>query len=307
MQQLEKWMKELDALSERRFKETDSELFEVYRKSLVDIKKRLYDYAQVYDQLSFSSRLEVDRYFSIAKEIDAILSATYSDVENAIKDYSANQAEQGYYGVWYSLEQSQKLELQMPLINHDLIESLVNKPVAGKRLSKRLYEQRDKLAKNATNNIIEGLFAGEEYAKIAKKISDQTEATYQQALRIAITEGGRTQSETSQKSAENAKTLGIEMQKRWLSTLDNRTRKDHQDLDGQTIEIEEEFTSGVHKAMAPRLFGVARLDIRCRCTTINIVEGISPELRKDNESKEYIEYLDYGDWLAQKTVEQEEK
>lgn len=304
MEQLDKWQKELELLNAKRFKQTDSELFDVYRKSLIDIKKRLYDYTQAYDQLSFSSRLEVERYFKVAKEIDDILTTAYPDVETTIKSYSANQARIGYNGTWYALEQSQQVVLDMPLINQEYVSKLVNQPVAGKRLSKRLYQQRDKLAKNVTNNIVEGLFSGDGYAKIAKRVADQTEATYKQALRIAITEGGRTQSETTQKSSENAKKLGIDMQKRWMATLDSRTREDHQHLDGQTVEIEDDFTSGVHKAKGPRLFGVAALDIWCRCTTINIVSGIAPELRRDNKTGEYIEYVNYDEWLQGKDIEE---
>lgn len=188
----------------------------------------------------------------------------------------------------------------MPLINHDYVEMLVNKPVDGTRLSKRLYKHRDELAKNVSNNIVEGLFAGESYAKIAKRVSDQTEASYRQALRITITEAGRTNSEASQLSSERAESLGIDMQKRWLATLDGKTRDSHQELDGQTVPIDGKFEINGHSAKQPRMFGVASEDIRCRCTSINIVNGIAPELRKDNETKKMIKYKNYDEWLKSK-------
>lgn len=233
-------------------------------------------------------------------EINAILSSTYGTVEDTIKNHSTAEAEQGFYGVWYSLEQSENILLQMPLINHEYVKNLVNAPVAGKRLSKRLYQQRNELAKNVTNHLINGLFAGDSYAKIAKWVSDETEATYKQALRIAITEGGRTSSVTQQQSSERAKSLGVDMKKRWLSTLDGKTRRDHRELDGQTVEIEEDFHINGHKAKQPRMFGIAKEDVHCRCTSINIVNGIAPELRKDNETKSITKYKNYNDWLENK-------
>lgn len=236
----------------------------------------------------------------MAAEIDTILSQSYGTIEDTIKNHSASEAEQGYYGVWYALEQSQDIMLQMPLINHDYVANLVNAPVAGKRLSKRLYQQRNELAKNVTNNIINGLFAGDSYAKIAKQVSSATEATYKQALRIVITEGGRTSSVTQQQSSEKAKSLGVNMQKRWLSTLDGKTRHNHRELDGQTVDIEDDFHVNGHKAKQPRMFGIAKEDVRCRCTSINIVDGIAPELRRDGESKELIEYKNYDEWLKSK-------
>lgn len=296
MEQLDKWNKELENLESKRFKETDSELFNLYRKSLVDIKKRLYKYAEEYENLSFSNRLEVERYFQVAKEVEKILATAYPDVESTIKNHVTESAEQGYYGLWYGIEESQKINLAMPLINHDYIQNIVNQPVAGKRLSKRLYDNRDALAKNVTNNIVEGLFAGKGYKYTAKRVSDQTEASYRQSLRIVRTESGRVQSTTNQQSAENAKALGIDMQKKWLSTLDKRTRRHHQELDGQTVDIEEEFTINGHSALGPRLFGVAEQDINCRCTTINIVNGITPEMRYDQENSERIPFQSYEEW-----------
>lgn len=132
--------------------------------------------------------MEVERLFSVADEINTILQLNSPKVEKTIKGYSAKQAEQGYYGLWYTLEQSQNIALSMPLINHDYIMNLVNAPVAGKRLSKRLYKYRDELAQNVTNNIITGLFEGKSYAEIARWINEETEASYKQALRIARTD-----------------------------------------------------------------------------------------------------------------------
>ncbi|MDT2737656.1 ADP-ribosyltransferase [Enterococcus pseudoavium] len=300
MQQLDKWQKELDRLTQKKYNKTNSELFNTYRQSLIDIKKKLYQYTQAYPNLSFSSRLEVERLFHVAAEIDGILSQSYGTIEDTIKNHSASEAEQGYYGVWYALEQSENILLEMPLINHEYVTNLVNAPVAGKRLSKRLYQQRNELAKNVTNNIINGLFAGDSYAKIAKQVSNATEATYKQALRIVVTEGGRTSSVTQQQSSEKAKSLGVDMQKRWLSTLDKKTRHDHRELDGQTVDIEDDFHVNGHKAKQPRMFGIAKEDVRCRCTSINIVDGIAPELRKDNETKKLTDYKNYDEWLKAK-------
>lgn len=179
--------------------------------------------------------------------------------------------------------------------------NLVNAPVAGKRLSKRLYQYRDKLADNVTQNIITGLFEGKSYAEIARRVNEETEASYKQALRIARTEAGRTQSTTTQKGYIEAKKKGIDIQKRWLATLDKKTRHDHRELDGQTIEVDEKFSVRGHTAEGPRLFGVAREDVNCRCTTIEVIDGVAPELRKNNETKEASEYKNYEDWLQGKT------
>ena len=177
------------------------------------------------------------------------------------------------------------------------IAELINTPVAGKRLSTRLYTNQSKLAQEATNALLQGAFRGEGYSKVAKRVGELTEANYKQALRIARTEGGRVQSTAKQRAYQEAKDKGIDIKKRWLSTLDKKTRHTHQSLDGQTVEIEEEFVSDSGaKAMGPRMFGKPQEDINCRCTTITIVNGIEPELRKDIETKEIIKYNNYNEW-----------
>lgn len=294
--ELNKWQKELERLSERKYKEVDSQLFNTYKDALKEIKQRLQMYINAYDQLSFSKRLEVERLFNVAKEMDNILTTAGSKVEDIIKDYSTDQAIQGYNGVWYQLEQSQNITMGMPVINHDYIATIVNKPVAGKTLSKRLYQNRKKLAKVTSDAIINGMLSGEGYKVIAKRISDLTEASYKQSLRIARTEAGRTQSITTQKGYEESEKLGIEMEKTWLATLDRKTRHDHQILDGQTVGIKKKFKIHNYEAEGPRLFGVAKEDVNCRCTTIIKVNGISPELRKDNVNKDYVPFMSYEEW-----------
>lgn len=307
LNQLNRWQKELAKLQQANYQKTDNQLFNVYRQSLIDIKKRLKVYTENAESLSFSTRLEVERLFRVADEMNQILQLGAGNAGKIIKDYSAKQAEQGYYGLWYSLEQSQNLVLNMSLLDHNYVMNLVNAPIAGKRLSKRLYKYRDELAQKVTNNIITGLFEGKSYAEIARWINEETEASYKQALRIARTEAGRTQAITTQKGYEEAKELGVDIKKKWLAALDKRTRRSHRELDGMEIEVEEDFTIRSYTAKGPRLFGVASEDVNCRCTTIEVVEGISPELRKDNESKEMSEFKSYDEWYADRIRQNESK
>lgn len=63
--------------------------------------------------------------------------------------------------------------------------------------------------------------------------------------------------------------IGIAQQpgakKRWVTAKDERVRVEHRALDGVTLDVAEEFQIGLHSALYPGGFGVARLDINCRC------------------------------------------
>ena len=165
-----------------------------------------------------------------------------------------------------------------------------------------MYTNQNKLAQEATTALLQGAFKGEVYAKVAKRVGELTEANYKQALRIARTEGGRVQSSAKQKSYEDAEAMGIKIEKQWLSTLDEKTRTSHQTVDGQRVEINEKFTVDGKQADGPRLFGIAWLDINCRCTTIPVVKDIAPEFRVDNTTGKRIKYTNYQDWADAKGI-----
>ena len=301
MQQLDKWNKELEQLSKKRYKRMDNELYNAYKDGLKQLKLEIKQYIDAYDSLSFSQRLQVERQLQVATQINDIINEMGGKEERLLSSFISDEGTQGYFGTFYALEGAENIQLNFAMLPEDYIAELVNTPVAGKKLSTRLYTNQSKLAQEATNALLQGAFRGEGYSKVAKRVGELTEANYKQALRIARTEGGRVQSTAKQRAYQEAKDKGIDIKKRWLSTLDKKTRHTHQSLDGKTVEIEEEFVSDSGaKAMGPRMFGKPHEDINCRCTTITIVNGIEPELRKDNETKEIIEYRNYREWTRLK-------
>lgn len=302
MQELDKWNKELERLSSKTYKEMDSKLFKFYRKALKDLKKEVKVYIENYDSLSFSKRLEAERRIQASNQIDEILWKMEAKTQPNIRNHVKEQAKQAYYGTFYALNGAEKLQLNFRTLSESYIERLVDKKVAGSTLSKRLYAQRDNLAKTVTNELLMGATKGKGYDKVAQRVGELTEANYKQALRIARTEGGRAQSASKQKAYEEAKEQGVSIKKRWLATLDKKIRSQHQILDGQEVEVEEQFNYKGSKADGPRLFGVAALDINCRCTTITVVNNVSPDVRRDNETREVIDYKNYDEWIKDKGV-----
>ena len=254
MEQLDKWNKEMRRLSVAKFAETDDALYNYYKGALKDLKAEVKQYIDTYETLSFSKRLEVDNRLKMANRIDAILNDLnqWSDAE--IRRYIENEMEVGYYGTWYALEGAENVQLDFGMLPENYIETLVNQKVNGQTFSKRLYAHRDELAERVTTSLLNNAVNGKGYAYAAKEVGELTEANYKQALRIARTEGGRAQSTAKQKAYKEATDKGVEMEKRWLSTLDKKTRHSHQELDGQTVAVDGQFNFNGHKADGPRLF-----------------------------------------------------
>ena len=262
--ELDRWTNELERLSNKQYKAADTAMFNAYKDTLREIKVDLKNYVENYETLSFSKRLEAERLFKAAGDIDQVLDTTFKKVGQAAVDYKTAEASLGYNGVFYAMEGRDNLQFTGFGINKRFIEATVNAPVAGKRLSTRLYQNQQKLAKTMTNTIIRETAKGKGYAYIAKRVADQTEASYKNSLRIARTEAGRVQTLATQKGYDDAVELGVtELQKRWVSSMDRRTRESHGIADGQTVNYDANFQVGSATGSGPRNMGRAEEDINC--------------------------------------------
>ncbi|WP_085829086.1 phage minor head protein [Clostridium massiliodielmoense] len=301
MEKLSKYYLEILKLFKEGEKDTNKLLLTNYKSSLIEMKKLLNSYLNRYGELSFQEWLKVDRLKSLINQINVILDNTYKNNETLISNHAQDSYSKAYNGLFYQLEVETGLILDFTMIDTKTVEKAIQMPIDGLRLSERLYDKHLHNLKLKTKGALtRGLINGSGYRDIAGDISNIGVADYKQALRIAITEGNRLRSLAREDSYQEASKLGIGLKKRWLSTLDHKTRDTHRALDGVTIGIDEEFEIRGYKALQPRLFGAASEDIHCRCDTISIVEDIAPNLRRDNTTREIIEYENYNEWYSKR-------
>jgi len=295
--ELDAWTNELERISIKNYKTADTAIFKAYKETLEEMKEELREYVENYETLTFSQKMDAQRVFRNAARIDEMLDTNFKVVGQEAVSYKTAEGALGYNGTFYTLEGKENLNFTMDFgLDEKFLEQVVKQPVAGKRLSTRLYKNRDKLAREATNLIIRETSKGKGYGYIAKRLSDMTEASYKQSMRIARTEAGRVRSITTQKGYDNAKKLGVnELQKKWVSGLDSRTRATHGAADGQTVDHDEKFHVGDSYGLGPRMLGDAGEDINCRCTTVPVIGSVDPELRRvDGEISDYITYTQWA-------------
>lgn len=274
----------------------DKDLQAFYKSYQDGVEKQLKEWLDKYGDLSFSKKIEFERLININNEIRQILGQPSIDIANTIKSHVLTEGSNAYNGVYHSLETGYNINLNFNFLDEKYLEKLMNAPVAGSTLSKRLYKYCDKLASDTSNAIARGMMFGYGYDRIALEIQTITEANYRQALRIARTEGGRVRSTTTQKGYEEAKKKGVDLKKQWMATLDVKTRQDHSQLDGQVRDIDEPFEVNGYEGQGPRMFGVAEEDINCRCTTVTVVNGIAPKLYQEGDN---FYQKKYDDWLKE--------
>ncbi|HDE6229557.1 TPA: phage head morphogenesis protein, partial [Staphylococcus aureus] len=179
----------------------------------------------------------------------------------------------------------------------------IEQPIEFIRLMPTLQKHRDEVLKKIRMHITQGIMSGEGYSKIAKAIRDDVGMSKAQSLRVARTEAGRAMSQAGLDSAMVAKDNGLKMKKRWNATKDTRTRDTHRHLDGESVEIDQNFQSSGCVGQAPKLFiGVnsAKENINCRCKLLYYIdEDELPtvmRVRNDDGENEVIPFMTYREW-----------
>lgn len=119
------------------------------------------------------------------------------------------------------------------------------------------------------DTLTEGVRAGESIDDLLDRVEDVfTAADTTRAEAIARTE---VVGASNWATHEAQRISGVVEEREWIATRDGRTRAEHAALDGTKAKINEAFTVDGHQALYPGGFGVAELDIQCRCTIVAVV------------------------------------
>lgn len=211
---------------------------------------------------------QVDYQKSLKKQIQAFLDILESNNFTAISEYLETCYKEGWIGTLYDL-QGQGVPLFMPIDQEQVVKSIKNNTKLSESLYKRLNVDIKELNKSIQSELSRGIAQSLSYEVIARNIRNMANIPYNNAIRIARTEGHRIQNESAYNCQVKAKKKGANIVKQWDATLDAKTRPTHQELDGQIVDIDKPFTSpSGYKAMYPGGFGVASEDINCRCTIL---------------------------------------
>jgi SPP1 gp7 family putative phage head morphogenesis protein len=273
-----------------------------YRQQLADGKITQADFdawmrGQVFQEKQWLARRD---------EIDAILL-------NADK-VAAKIVNEGKLGVFadnanyigYDLEHSAGINTGFTLYDQATVARLVKSdpqilPKAREGVKKdKAYSYYNKLMNSA---ITQGIVQGETSPQIAKRIAQTTgERSYTSAVRNARTAYTGAQNAGRIEGLHQAQSLGIKVQKKWMATLDNRTRDAHADLDGQVRDVDEPFDSELGPIDYP---GDPTADpslvYNCRCTLVYVYPEYPSEMqRRDNETGEIVGDMTYREWEAMK-------
>lgn len=294
---IDKERKKTVKIINKKLTNSEKQLLTIYKGSLNNIRGQLLalnersewtlNELRKYDRLQ---KLQLEIY----KEIKDVSLKTYNEIRRTNKDIFITDYDRSSYAI----TKEAGIFLDFSKLNAGKINAIVNMPYPNvplkdfiKKIGSDTYEKLKVIL--GTN-----MATGASLQNASKQIKDLLGVSYRKALTISRTEGLRASSKAQLEVTEQAIDKGLDIQKRWMSTLDMKTRESHAHLDGQLADKDGYFHSGIFQAQAPRMFGVGHLDINCRCTYVEEIEGMSEPLEKrmDNTTKQLIDNMDYTTW-----------
>jgi SPP1 gp7 family putative phage head morphogenesis protein len=250
--------------------------------------------------LSYSDLNKFNRFQQEMAQIVETTDGLYDQVEEMITTLLITTYLENYLRSAYVYEYAAQVEMGFSIPAAELIQQAIINPIAELTLPALMEVHRNEIVRNIRIEITQGLLAGEDYSRMAKRIEKRVNFSRNKARRVARTEAGRVQSISRLDAAEVAGKF-TKVRKVWSATLDTHTRHTHRHLDGQKADDEGYFHSNGARAQAPHLFGVPQEDINCRCSVLFTVGGIMPEVRRvrrDDGKTQVIPYQTYSEWYA---------
>lgn len=266
-QMVEKAENDIDIVFAKRLKALMNQIAEMYRnyseKGEIS-RTELYKYNRFKKEMQF-----------IAEEINADYKGLYKDIQKMLQEqYIENLLKSGFL---YEYESQSKMDYVIPSVS--TINQAILNPIAELTLSALLNTHRNEVIRKINIEIGQALQAGEDYSTLAERLEKVLGFSSVKAKRVARTEAGRVQTISRMESAKHAEKYA-KLTKTWNATLDSKVRSAHRILDDQEADKEGFFHFKGAKAQGPHLFGIASMDINCRCSVLYLVNGKRPELRR---------------------------
>ena len=160
---------------------------------------------------------------------------------------------------------------------------------------------KKQITASVTSSILQGKSIKHMADDLQKRITTMSRDSAIRTARTAVTGAQNAGRMDSYAAAEK---MGIKLKKRWLATLDSRTRHSHAMLDGEQVAQDKKFSNGCRFPGDPQ--GPPWEIYNCRCTLIAAVDGVdtsSAQRRARNPATgqtEVISNMTYAEWAGWK-------
>lgn len=142
--------------------------------------------------------------------------------------------------------------------------------------------------------MMQGILQGDSIPKLATRLSNTVgERNRKAAIRNARTMATGAQNAGRNNAYKRAEKKGIDLEKVWLATMDNRTRHSHRWIDRETVPMDEDFSNGLEYPADPK--GDPAEVYNCRCSMRAEVKGLERRSGKFRDDSA-VEHMSYDEW-----------
>jgi SPP1 gp7 family putative phage head morphogenesis protein len=295
--------KQAEKAAEKLTNQAEKELIKAYRESLKEIRAEVAWPMRSMPWLQGLIMAEMMKYGrlvkleeAIAKQVSSLTDKKTRTTKKAIKEVF----KESYYRVAWALETGRRGIPGLYPTQTGGGGGGYPEPSRPHNLAGTSQGQCQGAQPSDREEITRGIIQGYSYDKTARAVKERLDIGASKAIRIVQTETHRAQSQGTQAAFERAAAKGLVFKRVWVATLDGRTRDRHRTLDGQKVDVDQPFEYGGMTAMFPGGFGIASMDINCRCTVRAEIEGMEPKLRRARDEKTgknvVISNTSYQEW-----------
>ena len=234
----------------RRFEAKD----EVWRGWVASGERTVKEYKQwLFSQIMMGGRWEelknnlATDYLNAERIADSIVQGYMPEVYAVNHNYAT-----------YRIEHQARLDTSYTLYNREAVERLLrDNPKLYKRPGADVQRQiadgtLKKWNKQQIQSVMmQGILQGESIPNLTKRLENVTGGLHSAAIRNARTMATGVQNAGRLDAIKRANEKGIKTKKTWVATLDDRTRHEHRELDGQTVNADEPFEVNGERIMFP--------------------------------------------------------
>lgn len=275
------YQRQLRRVAASRDRSAVQELRQVYADVLQQLQGILGKYYTAYGSGTESTLSQADlrlagQYQSFLYDVQKQLDGLSAPVQSRIRQTIADTYTLCYDGMAAAVRQAAQgnRTLQEALrglsdTTPETVRHLVEHPMQELTLSDVFQRQRSRVIREIKKALTTGLAVGDSYTRMSQAIADVLGGDLAKAQRIVRTEAHRAISRGFQDVSDQTAYLLRESPymevKEWCSAEDGDVRSAHRKLDGVVLPVAEEFEVDGKRAACPCGFGVAELDINCRC------------------------------------------
>lgn len=246
------------------------DLEKAYKQAKKDTQEKLRQLNSRTDMQNLQSIIHQKKYQQqLMKQINGVLDDLQTNTYKSANEFFQGSYIDGYVGSMFEI-QSKGIPLTIPVSPQKMRSAIQTKS----KLSQTYYEKQGltvqnirTLKKQIALEATRGIASGKSWLETAESLTIQKcfQISQSDAMRIIRTEGNRINQQGRLDAGDEAVDAGCDLLKQWDATLDERTRPDHREADGQIVEWSQDFTVGGEKMTAPSIGGSAKQVINCRC------------------------------------------